>query len=171
MQEYIEFVWQSIFGIDPIKNKMFFNKHQDKILAMAKLMREKYPVHNKTFYRGIILNSSKVINNTLEPKDSSEVVYFTEDKKVAEYFADKNSEVSKDMARNIPNAKGYIINHKAEDDEILFHYSWAPFLGLETHALLYNRSLSFGRDADKLIQEQKEVVLQQRGKVFQLNPL
>lgn len=171
MQEYIEFVWQSIFGTDPVKNNMFFKKNQDRILATATLMRDKYPVENKTFYRGVILNSSKVLNNTLEPKDSCEVVYFTEDKKVAEYFADKNSEVSKMMARHIPKAKGYLVKHEAEDNEILFHYSWASYLGLDTHALLYNRSLSFGKDAEKLIQEQKEVVLQQRGKVFLLNPM
>jgi hypothetical protein len=171
MQEYIEFVWQSIFGTDPVKNNLFFRKHKGVILATARLMREKYPVTNKTFYRGIILNSSKVLSNTLEPKDSCEVIYFTEDRKVAEFFADKNSEVSKHMARSIQNAKGYVVEHEASDDEVLFHYSWAKHLGLDTHALLYNRSLSFGKDAENLIQEQKEVVLQQRGKLFLLKPL
>lgn len=171
MQEYIEFVWQSIFGTDPVKNNLYYKRHENKILATAKLMREKYPIPNKTFYRGVILNPSKVLNNRLEPKDSCEVLYFSEDRKVAEFFADKNSEVSKHMARSISNAKGYVVEHKASEDEILFHYSWAPYLGLESHALLYSRSLSFGLDAVNLIQEQKEVVLQQRGKLFQLNPL
>jgi hypothetical protein len=170
MKEYIEFVWEAIFGTNPDRLNSFYLKNKNAILNSASLMRDKFPIENTIYYRGVILNPNKILGRSLEPVSDVHFISFTEDRKVAEYFADKNSEVSRDMARNIPNATGYLIEHQAELSEILFHHSWTPHLGLHTQALLHSRSLAFGRDAVNLIESQKEVILEQRGKSFTLFP-
>lgn len=170
MKEYLEFVWESIFGTSPTRAHSLYLKNKNQILSSASLMREKFPIKNNIFYRGVILNPKKIPGKSLEPISDINFISFTEDRKVAEYFADKTSEVSRELARNIPNAAGYLIEYQAELSEILFHHSWTPHLGLHTQALLHSRSLSFGMDAVSLIQSQQEVILEQRGKNFSLFP-
>jgi hypothetical protein len=157
MKEYIEFVKEALFGDSVSEIDKMFKRNEEKILSSAKLMREKFKVNENVLYRGVILDNK--LSNTLKPLPDAKFLSFTEDYEIAKNFANINNDLAKYLVNEMNNPKGFIIEHIANLDEILFHYSWAELIGLDMY---------FNEEVMLLIQEQKEVILEQRGRTFNL---
>lgn len=160
MKEYIEFVKECLFGTNSSETDKMFNKNKNKILASAKIMRDKFPLDEKVLYRGLILN--KRLSNILNPLPDAKFISFTEDYDVALNFANINNDLAKYLVKSLSNPTGYTTAYVANPDEILFHYSWAELLGLDMY---------FNEEVMLMIQEQKEVILEQRMQTFTLKEI
>jgi len=163
MKNYIDYVWNNLVGSETNILGSLYNKHREEITRSAKLMNEKYPVDNKIFYRGIILSPSELGKGMiLNPLRSVKQLSFSEDLDVALDFANTESDLATYIMRQEPDCKGYLIEHKANLDEILFHHSWLDVLGLD---------MTLDSGLLNLIRKQKEVILEQRMMPFRLKKI
>lgn len=156
---YINFLCNALVGGDPTAVDDYCKENKEAIDHYADLMNKKHPVTLKKIYRGLLLLDDESINQTLLPKDIIQYISFSESKEVAQDFANTNSTVSQFFMGQCPDARGYLVEHEPDSNEILFHYSWAEALGLD---------MTFGKGSMKVIQEQQEVMLKQTMKEFKL---
>lgn len=148
---YMHFVTEALRGGNP---DTFFRLNRSEITVVARQLRKVIPTTvMPTLYRGILLDPQKHTGHVC-PLDHVTYVSFSEDRHVAEVFADMDHDMASLYRQIYPNHEGYIIRHELqEEDVILFHHSWAEPLHLEFY---------FG-DKVRNVLEQKEVMLLNRG--------
>ncbi len=95
-------------------------------------------IDNLELYRGMVINDKFIQAGMLPHMDSNTFMSFTEELSVACYFGNPQSDISKYLAIQDPNAKGYIAtHHPRREGEILFHYWWAQELKLYKMAAMH----------------------------------
>ena len=139
-----------------LANPVIFTGLEKYVQTLVKAKIVKMPDLNKDYYRGILLHPS--VDSTLEPLHYIKTISFTDDLTVAHEFASTTSPMSSYVMSVNPDFKGYIIKHKPEPKEVLFHYSWFDDLGLN----------NFEELDREVVMEQKELILFQNNRLFNL---
>jgi hypothetical protein len=162
MEFYINFICNALLGGNPQAVDSFYATNESAIMRGAKLMQDKYPPKDYVYFRGILLEPKHLNGDLLKPLTHIKYLSFTEDETIANDFGDVKSEMSLFVMQQYPKSKGYLIEHKANLDEILFHHSWIDMLGLDMY---------FNAESMQVIKQQKEVILKQRLHPFKVKPL
>jgi hypothetical protein len=154
----------ALLGLDPATYNpndvdKYFIKNKHMILQGASIFHKEYPVELQEIYRGILLEPHHASNLLLEPLGHITYLSFSEDENVARKFGDIKNEISSFVMFQRPTSKGYLIKHTPKKEDILFHHSWAERIDL-------------GEILDiEVIRSQKEVMLRQTMKKFELTKL
>jgi len=167
---YVNFVCNAYANRYPNVVDKFLSNNKDKIkevLDSFGVLKRDFPV--KRLYRGVLVDpdslESRDGRSFLKPLDKIQYLSFTEDREIAEYFADTGSDMSGMVMSLHPNYKGYIITHVPSVDEILIHWRWSILLRIPD--MLENAGIT---GANSTILEQREITLWQRGHEFEVIP-
>lgn len=150
---YLNAVAYLLYGRTQEVDNLVMSIGSDKFYLAREYVVNKYNLSCKSLplFRGILIDDNSCIKNgKLKPLEFISAISFSEDKSVAEYFADTKSDMSQYVMQVRPNSKGYLIEHTPSENEILFHYSWAEKLNL------YGLFPFLEKD---IVDEQKEVIL------------
>lgn len=112
----------------------------------------KVPLH-----RGVLLEPVGDVYCRLACQEGVESVSFTEDERVARWFADPGSVVSGAVAELHPGSRGYLMRCEPAAEDVLFHHTWPVSRSLPLLAAMHpdvdERQLSWN------LRTQREVVL------------
>jgi hypothetical protein len=148
---YFNFILNALTGHNP---DWYFRDHEAAIRYYARALQLSSKLQPCKVYRGVLTVATP--NGLITPHDHCTFLSFSEDRKIAECFADIDHPMSIFVRRQHPSFTGFLIEHVAQPEEVIFHWKWAEPLVL--HQYLEN-----GID---VILEQKEVMLFQSGKTF-----
>jgi hypothetical protein len=152
---YFKFVLSALAG----KNAdSYFRDYEVEIREFAKALQTVLKPEACDIYRGILLDPLDCTDGLLKPLDHKTFLSFSERKEVAEYFADVYDPMSPSMKKQNPNYRGYVIAHRAQPEEILFHWKWTKELGLHRYI------------STDTVSRQAEVILFQGPRAFRLLP-
>lgn len=154
----MNFILNSLRGGHPDK---YYFENRKYIDAFLKQLRFYFRPSPQKVYRGILLNPQDVPDLKLKPLDYMSFLSFSEDKSIAHVFADMESDMAMPYRYINPEHEGFLIEYTVQPDEIMFHHSWADTLGIERF---------FGDDI-KIVHAQKEVMIKNSPKVFDLVPV
>lgn len=152
---YFNFILNALTGHNPDD---FFRQNEQAIRYYARALREASRLQACQVYRGLLLESHEIKEMRVQPMDHITFLSFSESREIAECFADIEHPMAIFVRRQRPTVEGYVIEHLAQPDEIIFHWQWAK-------PLLLHRYVD-----TKVIFEQKEVMLFQTNKAFDLKP-
>lgn len=138
----------------PRADKIFF-AHFKSILWVASELRRLYGAPDQVLYRGILCDEKYIaFDGKLNASYIPPSISFSEDKAVAEEFADIDSFMSAIIKMHGGPRTGYIIEHRPAMKEILFYWKWMEPLGILKHMTKHNQDV---------LTQQKEVVIVQSG--------
>lgn len=157
---YINFVLNALVGGNPGAVDNHYRTNNAEIDGVAKGLRASLPTPHHTLWRGILAEDKYIKNGHLLPLEHVTYLSFTEDKRVAQQFANPLDWMALTVMQKYPNSKGYMIEYHPAFDEIIFHWSWHKALKIE-HYL---------PQAMETVLEQKEVLLKQKHHHFKLIP-
>ena len=128
---YVNFLLHAIFGkLSEADAIVRFGG--DQIRAVADQLTSKLPFEPKPLHRGLLLDPTE----SYRALDQLTFLSWSEDRRVAEWFACPRSAVSEPLMKHNPKLRGHIIQIPAPRSRVLFHHSWARmFDGLATIAL------------------------------------
>lgn len=154
---YLNWVLYAVFGRMAEADEIL-REHRAEIYMAAALFRRRYnlPAELK-LYRGVIVDPALVSSGTLAPDLRLTYVSFSEDVRVARWFADPQSAVSTAVAAMFPQRRGYLIEHAPRPEEVLFHWSWGSNLKL-VHAAMMHPHIDVAQFAWNL-SRQREVIV------------
>lgn len=128
---YLNFVLYAVYGRMGVADALL-RKHRAEVESVAAALNNSKPVQRRRLYRGVLLEPELLRGGKLPHQDSSEFISFSEDPDVACWFADRDSVISGFVKVQRPRVQGFIIEAAPPSPaEILFHHSWADYLGLE----------------------------------------
>jgi hypothetical protein len=144
------------------------NRHA--IERVAKFIRSVRKTKLQPVYRGVVLTPQEAAGGRMRPVgDYAKVsfVSFSEDRDVACWFADPKSTMSITLTtQKGPEAAGYLIERTPNEDEVLWHYTWADRLPMPGLAGRHVADLARGHPhmahvvgLRQSIERQKEVIL------------
>jgi hypothetical protein len=152
----IYFKWSCIalLGSDPVAADKLLSQNLDIIKEIAGELLKKIKYEPIEIYRGVILTEE-----ILELKSHPNFTYisFSEDKKIAESFADNSPKGFGSLF--YLGDYGYVVRHTPKPEEILFHYRFMELLP-------YKRVFIEAGLGDETLNEQKEVMLLQPQESF-----
>jgi hypothetical protein len=119
-QKYFEWSSLALLGGDPVGCDKFLNENFFDIKEVAQYFLKDYTP--SLLYRGVIL-TEKV--DTLKPHPNFTALSFSEDKKIAESFADSSANGFGTVF--YLGDKGYVVEYTPKKEEVLFHYKMFEF--------------------------------------------
>jgi len=162
---YYHFLVGALTGINCKAMDALLRKQKSVILKVSNVLAKNLNTPDRLLHRGIIVEDSHIDffgkNLVLKPYKGMEYLSFSEDIEVAKEFADRESDMSKPLATVYPEAKGYLIEARPPKNVVLFHWSWAEYLGLQNAVGIIDM---------ELIKHQKEVITIQQGDYFKVEP-
>jgi hypothetical protein len=151
---YFQWSCRALLGGDPVATDKFLNDNIDVIKTVAQVMLKKVNYYPTEIYRGIILPEEV---DELKPHKNFTYLSFSEDRKIAESFADPSPSGFGTLF--FLGEYGYLIKYVPKIEEIIFHYS---FLNLLPYQEVFIKA-GYG---DDLLVEQKEVTILQPQEPF-----
>lgn len=125
INSYFTFVLYAVYGKLAIADQLLRLYHEE-IYATADAMRRQFgPATLPKLYRGLVVDAQDVDGEVLKPQLDVEFVSFSEKRDCAEWFADPRSIMNEYMLEHKPLARGYLIEHQAKPEDVLYHWSWA----------------------------------------------
>jgi len=154
----IYFNW-SLNALVPFNSRAadyFLIGHKQVIISVAQRLLTMIEFTPADIYRGIILREEITI---LEPHKNFEYLSFSEDYSVANHFADVNGFGSDvvDIKKQL-GTHGYIIKHRPDISEILFHHK---FLSMLPYTEALSRIGMDGAGEVAGLRRQKEIMILQ----------
>lgn len=158
---YLHWVEMALTGGRPDLTDEYFKENQRAIRSMATALYQYHGYSPKVVYRGILLDPHDLKFNRLQPLPYIKYLSFSEEKGVAEEFADTKSVMSEHLMARRPTHRGYLIEHLPEPTEVIYHYKWGIEMRLDHW---------FGKNpaGESIIEIQKEVILEQRFRRFKV---
>lgn len=163
---YYNFLVSALRG-DTLNSDSLMKDYNQEILKGLSIFLEYVPnkyKEVKRLYRGYLLEPHVVKTDKdghyVESLEVVKSLSFSVDKKVAEEFADTTTPISSYVMEINPTSKGYIAELDFYDiKDVLFSYEWVKYLPLSITTQHLNMDL---------INEQKEVILLNKGDTFRL---
>lgn len=157
---YMNFILNALAGRNP---DSYYDVHKKFIDGWLKQWRATHPLSPVKVYRGVILDPKEVEKwgGKLPPLEHIRYISFSEDKEIAEVFADMLNPMAQFFRAKHPKHEGYLIEHTADLSEILFHHAWTKELEIVKY---------FGEET-RHVYEQKEVMLANTFMTFNLIPV
>lgn len=160
---YLNFLVRAIIPVNQDADA-FYRVHAGAIEDAAAMLRDRFGVPSGTLWRGILLDSSDVgTDGLLYPMPTITYLSFSENRAIAEEFANPQSWISTLVRLQRPSVHGYLIEHRADASEVLFSHHWIEPLGLNQMRIPDWSANSVAR--------QCEVILRQKGRRFQVNAI
>jgi len=153
---YLNWLLYAIYG-HLAEADLLMRGYGDSIRRVADALRAKYPIEERTLYRGVLLDPEQPFG----PDPQYMSVSWSEDVEVARWFALRDSFMSRPLVEQRPQVRGYILAGRPAA-RVLFHYSWRRAFAIPPERLAL---LSLGREASRQIawslRTQCEVITEQ----------
>lgn len=103
--------------------------NRSAIYAVARELSRDYAGRvGMRLHRGLLLEPELAREGLVPCQSGVESVSFTEDERVARWFAARGSVISELVAAQKPRARGYLARHTPYPEDLLFHHAW-PLTG------------------------------------------
>jgi hypothetical protein len=168
---YVNFVAMAIIG-DQAGADEIARQHPGPVAAGAAFVRRVKGVQLQKLYRGVLLTPEMAARDMLQPRRSGEEQYdsFTESLDVACWFASASSYMAALVMLQRPTSVGYVVEHEAKKDDVLWHWSWAKafpfpdrtstnFAALVCPTIAQHRGQPYADQLSWSLKTQKEVIL------------
>lgn len=120
---YINWVLYAVLGRTAEADNLL-RKHRAQVYAMARWLEKRRRPKVRELFRGVLLEPREVRDGLVYPDPRLTFLSFTEDFDVACWFADPASIISGHVRDLRPGVEGWILKHRPQRSEILWHYSW-----------------------------------------------
>lgn len=131
---YINWVLYAVYGLMSDADALR-TKYADAIDAIAAELHQRHPLTPQQLYRGLLLEGAE----TLRIVPELTFVSWSEDRDVARWFGSPSSVISKPIAEQRPNVRGFVVTLSRPTARVLWHHSWRHAFGmpLERLALMH----------------------------------
>lgn len=147
LHNYFNWSCNALLGGNPVGADNFLKLHFEEIKEVAQVLLMGIEYIPSKVYRGVILRETI---DELKPHPNFTYVSFSEDKNIAEAFADTSEEGFGSVF--YLGDYGYIIEHEPKLEEILFHWRFIELLP-------YEKAFKRAGFTDPLFRKQKEVTI------------
>ena len=154
----MQFILNALRGGNP---DAYYFENQKYIDVFLKQLRYRFKPKRQKIYRGILMHPDSVKGRKLTPLKHISYLSFSDDLSIAKVFADMNSDMAIPFRYVNPDHGGYLIEHEAEPEEIIFHHSWTDALEIK----------KFFKYNVHVVYAQREVMIKNSMKVFDLIPV
>lgn len=141
-----------------------FRENMELIEGVASLVHKSHPIKLEKFYRGILLTEEEANGLKLKPIKKLTTLSFSTERQIALDFAYPHPDIAMMYRARGREVKGYMIEHTPKREHILFHWDWIKPMKIDQ---LFMEA--YGEN--DLLYEQKEVVVKQTNKWFDLIPV
>lgn len=169
---YINFILYAVSGKMSGADQLM-QLYGDAIRRVAAKLHRLKPVDIKEVYRGLLVEPEGLgPGNAISKDPNNTFASFSEDKRVACWFADPNSAMSQFVRMTRPRVEGWVVNTTPKKNDILFHWTWGlhfPFGSREVgfdHFLRMHPEFQRLSSIEVTMQSQKEVILLPSNEVF-----
>jgi len=159
IDKYLTWITYTVIGRDM---DAFYKEHKADIEKVALVLLKKYPPKRVMLYRGIILSEEESASEKLEPIEKIQYISFSDRAAIAKEFADIYSDLAFAIRGIGQKSKGFIIKYLPPLQEIVYHYSWAPIIGVNDACFKIMKEYPLN---------QNEIILKQKMKKFDLMPI
>lgn len=157
----LNFILNALAGVNCDE---YYRDNKEEINQFLDLINKEFKhliPENQIIYRGILLDpTDPEKSKILEPIDHIEYISFSTELSSAEVFADISHPMAMFYRMKKAHHKGYIIKSNINEEKLIFHWHWIDALYINKY---------FDKESIKTLIDQKEVMVLQQGKKYELN--
>jgi hypothetical protein len=157
---YVNFIARAIIPVEQDAD-VFYRAHASAIEDAAAMLRGRFGVPAAPLWRGILLDPGAIgADMSLAPIGHITYLSFSEERTIAEEFANPQAWISALVRLQKPHVRGYLIKYEPSSQEVLFSHHWAEPMGIN-----HMRIPMWNADS---VTRQREVIIRQQGHRFLL---
>jgi len=170
INSYLAFILYGIIGKLQEADSVM-RQHSNEIRSVAARLRAFHPPEIKRIYRGLLIEPSNMGPGNIISRDpNAQFVSFSEDKDVACWFADRESQISRFVAKvQRPDVEGWLIDYVPQPEDILFYWRWGLNFPFQNRMIDLNFFAS--QHPDPVISSQDYRIVLNKQKEYIIRPL
>lgn len=157
--KYLQWSSFALIGIDPTEGDRYLRQHYTEIHSIAQELLLRTGYQPKEIYRGILMEEDNL--TVLTPHSNMGYLSFSEDRNIANHFADPNGFGAEYGINALIGNYGYVVSYLPAVSEVLFHHDFINILPIKD---IFKK---FGiYETEKTLDIQKEVMIMQPKQPF-----